>query len=184
MVLPYPRQWNKNLLYSTSDIPETLKMVETPYNMNNQNYFITPSSNKTIDTNNVNGWYRYSSYSALQDNKYKDPFSANNIAWISNQITVRLKGVHPDGKDIVVPDDMILSVLDSFWNNEYLDNDVINQQVVLYIVEQIKNDFEITKQNNKLSAWVQTYSMDTGLKQFNGIKLAERRPTHFYSWNY
>lgn len=181
-MLPYVRTKElEDVLYAMSDTPETLNMIYTPYSVNARSSLT--DNYRNADTNSdIN--YRYSAFSYADDSDYKDIFSSQSINWISNQITIRLKGVHPEGKNIVVPDKTILSVLDSFWNKTFKDSQRIREQVVLYIVDYVKNDFQVTEQNDKLSPWVQLYSEDTGLKRFNDIKLAERRPTHYYSWHY
>lgn len=181
-ILPYPRNYDPDF-FANSDIPATMNMIDEPYKVEK---LTSPSDSSSYHVEDwyINPRYRYSQYTYLEQPEYKDILSPDSVGYISFEITVRLKGVHPDGKDIVVPDTAIRSVIDSFWNMGYQLNSVFQEQVIMYIVEYIKNEFQLIEQNNKLSAWVQTYSQDTGLKQFNGIKLSERRWSKYYHWNY
>lgn len=105
-------------------------------------------------------------------------FSRENIDDISNQITTRLEGVHPEGKHIIVPDDTIISIMDSVYTNMYRDMEQLKMIVISTIVEQIKNEFEITTQNNKLNIWKATlYSDELGIQQHEVIKVNRKRPT-------
>jgi hypothetical protein len=36
--------------------------------------------------------------------------------------------------------------------------------------------------NNKLSIWVTNYTPDTGMKQFDGIKLNKKQRSHYEYW--
>src|SRR5579872_700793 len=116
-ILPYPRHFNPEEI-ADSDIPVSLSMVETPYMLEQQT---TPndSSKYAVEDWYINPRYRYVQYSYTQDPAYLYPFSAESIDYISWQITTRLKGVHPEGKDIVVPDNVIRDVMDSVWNQGY-----------------------------------------------------------------
>lgn len=164
---------------------KAFKMVTSPYQLN---YLpsATDSQRYNVDTNSVNPWYRNVSYTAANDPDYRSLFNKQSVQWMSDQITARLKGVHPEGKNILVPKETILSVADSFYQNTQLTVEMLQEMIILKIVEQIRQDFELTKQNNKLSAWVQLYSMDTGLKQWSDAEdwINQKRRTHFYHWNY
>ncbi len=180
-MLPYNRELSRPL-YATQEIDQA--MVTTPYKVNALLSSTDSVSNYGLDTNNVDSWYRYVAYTSTRDPNYLELFTKVSVDWISLQITLRLQGVHPEGKKIVVPDETILTVLDSFFNKLNLKPEQIREQVVMYIVEQVKNDFQITEQNDKLSAWVMKYDVTTGLRRYSDIKLNEKRGTHFYSWNY
>lgn len=184
-MLPYIRTSAQSLPPYNQENTRTLKMLETPYKVNALSSS-TDNSEYAIDTNHVDIWYRYPQFTASNDPDYTTLFSQASVNWMSAQITLRLKGVHPDGKNIVVPDNSILSVADSWYAGTQLTIEMIQEMVILHIVNQIRNDYELTQQNDKLSAWVQLYSMDTGLNKYdtNMIKLNERRGTHWYSWNY
>lgn len=179
-MLPYDRRLSEPLYMAQEPV---MDMMYTPYITNNPKSS-TDSTDYANGSVNVNGLYRNVVYTSFNDPNYTSMFSDSSIAFMSNQITNRLKGVHPEGKNIVVPKETILSVADSYWNKNYNYVPVIQEQVIMFIVNSIKTDYGITSNNEKLTAWVQKYTPDTGLKQFNDIKLNENRGIHFYSWNY
>jgi hypothetical protein len=181
-MFPYPR----DLIQPSREAEDTTwEMVTTPYTVNGLSSS-TDSSSRELDTNDVNRWMRYSAFTSVNQEDYKNLFSKPSVDWISMQISLRLQGVHPEGKMIVVPEETILTVADSFFNSSYLNIEQLREQVVMYIVEQIRLDFQLTAQNDKLSAWVTVMGMDTGLSRYSRseIKLNEKRPTHHYQWNY
>ena len=158
-------------------------MSNAPYKVNSLSSS-SDNADMNIDTNHVNQWMRYVAYTASKDPDYTKLFSQPSVNWMSAQIILRLKGVHPEGKDIVVPDSTILSVADSWYQGTQLTIEMLQEMTVLHIVEQIRNDFQLIEQNDKLSAWIQKYDMDSGMKKFNDIKLNEKRGIHFYHWSY
>ena len=113
-------------------------------------------------------------------------FSKRNLDFISNQITLRLEGVHPQGKHIIVPDDKILSVMDSIYNTAHIEIDGMTMMTISYIVDHIKNEYEIENQNKKLNKWVIQYTNDsnTGLVSHPKIKIREKRPAFTFNMNY
>jgi len=179
-MLPYNRSLSEDLYLNQKN---EMDLMYEPYSTNKFKSS-TDSTDYANGSVNVNGLYRYALYTSIQHENYTRMFSDPSINFMSNQITNRLRGVHPEGKNIVVPKETILSVADSYWNNNYTDIETTQEQVIMYIVNSIKTDFGITSNNEKLSAWVMKYDMSSGLKQFNDIKLNENRGTHFYSWNY
>jgi hypothetical protein len=161
----------------------TYDMTVTPYQVNALSSS-TDNSDRDVDTNAVNVWYRNVAFTSANDPAYTKLFSQPSVNWMSAQITLRLKGVHPDGKNIVVPDYTILSVADSFYQGTQLTIEMLQEMVILHIVDQIRNDYQLTQQNDKLSIWVTNYNMDSGLRKFNDYKMNEKRGTYFHSWNY
>ena len=116
---------------------------------------------------------------------YYSFFGKANISYISNEITNRLTGVHPQGKNIIVPTETILSVMDSMYENTYRDVDKLTMMTISYIVEYISNEYEIEMQNSKLNAWVMTYPPEYGMQQVPQIKLREKRPAPMiFNMNY
>ncbi len=112
-------------------------------------------------------------------------FSRNNVLNISSEVTRRLQGVHPEGKNIIVSDENILSVMDSFYNNTYKDVEKLTMLTIAYIVDTITSEFDTIKQNNKLNIWVTQYTDDYGIKQVPQIKIREKRPTPMiFNMNY
>jgi len=132
----------------------------------------------------INYSYRNVSFTGSESKEYLDLFSQGSIDWCSFQITKRLKGVHPEGKNIKVSDDQIQNVLDSFYISTYLAPQALREMAVMHIVNYIENDFTISETNRKYSAWVQKYDLETGLKQFDNIKLNNRRGQMYFRWNY
>jgi hypothetical protein len=116
---------------------------------------------------------------------YFDFFSKININYISYQITQRLEGVHPEKKHIIVPDETIISVMDSIYNSTYRDVDKLTMMTIMYIVDYIKSEYQIEQQNNRLNIWVTQYTPETGLKRVPEIKLRHKRPTPMqFNMNY
>lgn len=112
-------------------------------------------------------------------------FSETNVKYISNEITRRLVGVHPQGKNIIVSDKQIVSVMDSVYKNTYRDIDKMTMMVVGYIVDYVSADFQTELQNQKLSIWTTNFGPETGLRQFSKIKVRERKgPSMVFNMNY
>jgi hypothetical protein len=112
-------------------------------------------------------------------------FSTRNIAFISAEITDRLKGVHPEGKNIIVPVDQIISVMDSVYANNHRDPDVMTMITITYIVDYISLDYGIEKYNDSLNNWIIKYIPESGMVAYPKIKLREKRPvTMVFNYNY
>ena len=180
-MLPY----NRELSYPQYDnLQKDYQMIWQKYKTNELPSSTDSVINYGIDSKDTNRWYRYSAYTAENDPLYQAFFSDDNLNWMSVQITNRLKVVHPEGKNIVVPNQTIASVADSYWNKTFLTSETIREMTILYIVNQVTTDFQITQQNDNLDAWVQKYDITTGLRQFNDIRINEKTKTYFYNWNY
>lgn len=183
-MLPYNRKISQHLY---QDQKADYDMLWKPYTQAKQLESLSPTDSVlkyTTDSRDTNRYYRYSAFTDINDPNYFKYYTNSVLDWCSAQITARLKGVHPEGKNIVVPDATIASVMDSYMHNANLNPGILEEQVVMYIVNYIKNEYQTINQNNKLSAWVQKYDMDSGLKQFNDVKLNENQRTMFYNWNY
>lgn len=134
---------------------------------------------------------------ALQDNypKYSlYPYSnedirsiflgKSNLRLISNEISDKLTGVK-ENKRIVVPDQEILKMMANVSLNNYYDIKLMNEMVVNIFVNKIRNEFEVTNQNNKLSIWTTQYTSDTGMRRHSEIKLKNKHPTRMvFNMNY
>ena len=103
---------------------------------------------------------------------------------MSKMITHFLRGVHPEGKNIIVPESTIKSVGDSVFQNTFQSAQVMQEMIINFIVESIKAEYETVHKNNQLSAWVQKYDQETGLKQFNGVKLNNKMRSAYMQWRY
>jgi len=112
-------------------------------------------------------------------------FSTTNVHYISNEITRRLAGVHSEGKNIIVSDKQIISVMDSIYKNTYRDIDKMTIMVVGYIVDYVTADLQTEAQNKKLSIWTTNFGPETGLRQYSKIKVREKGPTRMvFNMNY
>ncbi|ADO00499.1 hypothetical protein WIV_gp155 [Wiseana iridescent virus] len=68
----------------------------------------------------------------------------------------------------------------SINNNVGLSSNYIINQVVEYITENIKTEYQINANNKRYSAWSALYGAnDVGLRAHSQIKLREKRPTPF-----
>lgn len=115
----------------------------------------------------------------LTTDVYYTFFSKSNVEFISFEITKRLAGVHPEGKNIIVPTEKIISVMDSIWVNTFRDPDKMTMMAISYIVNYIKDEFQTEAQNKQLSIWVTNFGEETGLRQHPKIKLREKGPNRF-----
>lgn len=126
-------------------------------------------------------------------------YSPEIISKISSVITRSLKGVHPSGKDIKVSDRTIIGVMKSItqahipragdiYSKYYTmiydprdDGDEIVMRVIETITSQLRDEFEMEKNNRKLNIWdtILGEHNDKGLLAHAPIKLKERRPDPF-----
>ena len=150
-----------------------------------QNY--TSQSNSSRDAmgglGDINNNYRYLSFKGRQ--RYDDIYSKQTVSRISVEITKKLKGVHPEGKNIIVPVETISSVIDSVYNKTpYAEFDVMVDMVINYIVNQIKTEYQTIQQNNKLSIWVTNLDITTGMTRFSAPKLNNKTRLSYTHWTY
>ncbi len=133
-------------------------------------------------------------------------FSNETLDLISNEISDALRGVDPQGRRIIIPHDKIANVLSSVYRNGTRTdigsiystftipdiqsrNDLRNiiNQTINIVVSAIKNEFEITENNKKLSVW-NTVLGDfntQGLRQYAPIKLRTKHPQYMaFNMNY
>lgn len=126
-------------------------------------------------------------------------FSNDTIHWMSRKITELLRGVTVDGRDIIVPDDTIISVMNavyityrpqtgdvySRYNISQLEgrddaNHIITETIEI-IVDQVSNEMEVANINYKLDKWDSILLGDgisrVGLRQYSPLKMREKRPT-------
>ena len=112
-------------------------------------------------------------------------FGKNNVFFISKEITKKLNGLNKEGKNIIVSDRQILSVMDSIYKNTYRDVDKMTMMVVGYIVDYVRADLETEEKNKNLSIWTTNFGPETGIRQFSKIKLREKGPNRFiFNMNY
>ncbi len=126
-------------------------------------------------------------YVGIQRNHYPVSFfNRKTVNQISDEVTRLLHGVHPEGKNIIVPDETILSVMDSInQNNPRTSSDRYAQMTVAYITNYISNEFGVVSQNNKLNIDIIKYDDTYGIRQYPQIKLNRKRPTPLiFNYNY
>jgi methyltransferase-like protein len=128
-----------------------------------------------------NSKVRYAQYSSVT-NKELTLFSEPSIRKMSNQITYFLKGVSE--KDIVVPDEFIIQVSDSFYENTPATLEQLQMMIVKYIVDYVKQEVYTIDKNNKLSIWVTKYDVESGLKQTSDVKLNNKRRAYYSYFSY
>lgn len=102
----------------------------------------------------------------------------NTLRYISSEITKRLTGTMI-GKNIIVPDHQIISVLDSFYTNQPADAELLVMTTISFIVEHICTEMAQETQNNELNIWVQSQPQTWGLQYHDVPKMSQRRPTGF-----
>jgi hypothetical protein len=128
-----------------------------------------------------NSKVRYAIYSSTT-NKELILFSEPSIRKMSNQITYFLKGVSE--KDIIVPDEFIIEVSDSFYQNTPASLEQLQMMIVKYIVDYVKQEVYTIDKNNKLSIWVTKYDVESGLKQTSDVKLNNKRRAYYSYFSY
>lgn len=148
------------------------------YNINNE----TTTSDVYKGLHSINDNYRYFAWSS--GDRYNALMSNQSVEFMSKLITNGLKGVHPEGKNIIVPEDTIRSVADSIYETSVQSADVMQKMVINYIIGTIKNEYQTIENNNKLDIWVTKYDVESGLQQFNGIKLNNKQRHWGTIWNY
>lgn len=108
---------------------------------------------------------------------FGDYFSDDTLRAISYKVTQYLKGVHPEGKRIVVPNDSIRHVRDRVFDNMRGNETDMVDNVVAVIVNQIRDELEMAEQNSKLTRWVTKYDEDPrwGLRRHDPIYARRER---------
>jgi hypothetical protein len=116
--------------------------------------------------------------------RYNSLFHVNSIAFMSKMITRLLAGVHPEGKNIIVPDETIRSVADSVFEATGQSTDIMQQMIINYIVDAVRTEMQTIEKNNKYSIWIQKYDEATGLKQFSDVKTNEKSRSPYFQIRY
>lgn len=143
-----------------------------------------------------------------EDNeKYAFVFSQANIDYLSATISDALRGVDPQNRKIIIPDDKICNVLSTVYKygtrcnvgdiyTRYnvgtisTRNDIkdINNQTINIIVSAIRDEIEMTENNKKLSVWDSVLLGDfnrQGLRAHAPIKIRKRMPQRMmFNMNY
>jgi len=118
-------------------------------------------------------------------------FAEKTTNMISEKVTRALIGVHPEGKQIVVPRETILQVQRSIYDNQRDNVWIMVDMVIETIYRRIKDEFEINEQNEKLNIWINkrdetVYGMNpnTAIRSYAPIKLREKTTQKSFMYNY
>ena len=158
----------------------------TPFKFTDYNSESTDASKIYGGLGNLNGRYRYVvGYDGNRNGqRYPSLMSQPSINYMSVEITKKLVGVHPDGKNIIVPDETIRSVAVSMFENNYMSVDVLQEMTVNYISNSIRAEFQTIQKNNELSIWITNYDTSSGMKKFSDIKLNNKSRRNNMQWHY
>ena len=145
----------------------------SPFMEQHSNPATQTTSYKYIEGNrNALSDYRYAAFTPGEP--YLALMSNISLEYMSKMITGYLKGVHPEGKNIIVPQSTIESIADSIYMNENSDVQTMQQMVINLVSNKIREEYDQVITNNKLDAYVQNYDGTYGIKQFSGVKLNNR----------
>lgn len=165
----------------------TYRDYQKSYSIWNPQYNGNNDSNQAPDY--IKGEFPYNHklrYSVAFDagQRYISLFHKESIAFMSKMITKLLAGVHPEGKNIIVPNETILSVADSVYQATGQSADIMQQMVINYIVDAVRTEMQTIEKNNKYSIWIQKYDEATGLKQFSDVKTNEKSRSPYFQMRY
>jgi hypothetical protein len=162
-----------------NDFQQHYNIWNPQYNANNESTsFVNMSGEFPINRN-----YRYAGgYNA--GDRYLSLFCDSSIQFMSKMITKLLNGVHPEGKNIIVPDDTIRNVAQSVFDATGQSTNVMQQMIISYIVDYVKTEMLTIDKNNKLSIWITKYDEETGLKQFSDIKTNQKMRSPYFQIRY
>ena len=159
----------------------------TPYKFTDYNSESSQASKIYGGLGDLNGRYRYvvGYNGAINGQRYPYLMSQPSINYMSVQITKKLTGTHPEGKNIIIPDVTIRSVAESMFEANPFAVDILQEMTVNFIVNTVKAEFETTQKNNRLNIWVTNYDVGSGMKKFNDIKLNRKMRTgNNMQWKY
>lgn len=139
----------------------------------------------------------------VEDNeKYAFIFSQKNMDYLSATISDALRGVDPQNRKIIIPDDKIANVLSTVYkyatranigdvHSRFIvgpietRNDIkdINNQTINIIVSAIRDEVEMTNNNKKLSVWNAQLLGDfskVGIRAHAPIKIRKKKWQSMY----
>ena len=161
-----------------------------------------------LDTSTDFGYQSYVGWehTSHMDNNLKFLYSTENLSNLQKIITKSLEGIHPEGKDIIVPLKEIASSLSNIYENanrtqigdihtRYIvpqatprnDCQTINEQTIQAIVSLLRTQFQVEKNNKKLTVWNTLYGdfNKEGLRAYPPIKLRNKHPQYMaFNMNY
>jgi len=166
-----------------------------------------PKDLSDLNENNMRyiGWETLSK----QSPELKILFSEDVFRKVSAKITELLKGVHPEGKPIVVSNRVIGHMISSIYENEPLAGSTIGDIYSRFIIPQstekycmlrsiidrtinnisdyIRNEYEMAENNKKLTIWTTMYGEfnEHGLRAHAPINIRKKRPqSMMFNMNY
>ena len=169
-------------MYQRYKSTNTLPDIQIPDNLQSNTYFYSQQQKQHIG------------YDIQDFPQMKYLFGKNVIDFISQQCTILLKGVHSQGKDIIIPDLRIVEVINTayisynpptgfdaptFTLKSYTDS--LIKQVIERIVFDVTNTLAIEDNNYKQTVWT-TVLGDFNQHQLRShapIKLKNKRPNSF-----
>ena len=131
---------------------------------------------------------------------YTDFFSQCTINQISKKVTELTVGVHPENKNIIVPDEWIIDVMNSVYENwsggslgsihsRYTIPNYENEnytrawveQTINILISHIRNVYGMIENNQKLTKWTTVLGEfnEGGLRSHAPIKVLNKRPAPF-----
>ncbi len=160
------------------------------YVSGNIKYDFTEYTSPTDDVNNymsgftnINKNYRYAQYEGRD--LYNTLISKEHLEMMSREITKKLAGVHPEGKNIIIPLDTIYTVVDSLFETTRRGSlEVLTEMGINYIVNHVRTEYDTIQKNNSYSLWITKYDVESGLQRVNGIKLNNKQRKAYYAWKY
>jgi len=134
-------------------------------------------------------------------------FQPETIKAIQTKLTELLQGVHPEGKDILVTEEVICHTLSGIWDNSPRTRELgdiytryiipvpcpsdgyqlIIDRAINIMVTYIRDQFEMIENNKKLTIWttVRGDFNEHGLRSHSQIKTRERHPQYMmFNMNY
>ena len=133
-------------------------------------------------------------------------YNPHSIDTISRKVTQLLKGVHPENRPIIVPDNIIKNVMDNIYEsyrpatgdifgryNVPTDTTTVSyvqdmiDQVIEIIVSDVRTNYETEENNSKLSVWTTVLGSfnDHQLRSHPVIKIKKRRANRMeFNMNY
>jgi len=147
---------------------------------------------------------RYIGWNSEAEDCIQDFYSSDTVKLISTKVSELLRGVDPQNRKIVVPNQTIINVMDGIQTsyrpqtgdiygrynvpNTPIDNikEMIDQTIEL-ITTDVRNNLEIDENNRKLTVWTTVLGdfNEHGLKQHPPIKIRNKRPTPMqFNMNY
>lgn len=203
--MEYGRCLTQEGCLSTDEAPQGVY-----YNQQTNTYKLDPNGKNTTKFYWNNDNYAYVGNflnTERQNTCYNKLFEKATVDYISKTLTELLRGVDPNGKKIVITDNVITNAISSQYqalvpqvgdiysryqvmaDEELSRNDVqeIINRTIAVIYDYVKNQIEMEENNSKLTIW-DTILGDfnkQGLRQYTTLKTKKRRPDPFlFNMNY